>query len=312
MNNVKMKSSLVQFLLENDVEEDVLFDIEQSPLVLNCTPYVAQCMDQLTHGRMLVRGMGHLNVGNIIKNVVKNRRPVDTPIALHTMLDDSFQRHFGHAYRSNAVFASNNTGQTYYGKRYAIFPIGKYSAVYSTTINDLYDAITSGFSDRISQPNGISDGDCLDILKTELSTEEIDALMDEAAHHPSGLLIRRAFTARGLLSTIIADNSGGEGDIGYDTIGSARINRLISLTIDRIIAFNYIKTSDLSSYLQNSTTHPEVMIQCNSYLAVNVEHDAVRRRLQNFFKELANVNLHRRDDLGTDGHTSVDGTVAAP
>ena len=308
----RTKSTLVEFLLENDVDEHELFDVDKSPLVRLCMPFVGQCLEHLTSGRMLIRGMGRLNVDNVIKNVVRNRRPVDTPIAMHTMLDDSFQRHFGHAYRSNAVFASSNASQTYYGHRYAVFPIGKYSAVYSTTINDLYDAITSGFSDRISQPNGISDEECLDILKMELSDKEITALMDEAAHHPSGLLIRRAYTARGLLSTIIADNSGGEGDIGYDSIGSTKINHLISLAIDRIIAFNYIKTSDLSSYLQNSSTHPEVMIQCNSYLAINVEHPAARKRLQNFLEELENVNLSRGNDSSTDGHTPSDGTIVAP
>ena len=68
-----------------------------------------------------------------------NRRPLDTPLWLHTVLDDWFYKKFKVRARSNALFCSfNDHLARNYGNVYRVFPIGKYQAISSFKVKDLY------------------------------------------------------------------------------------------------------------------------------------------------------------------------------
>jgi len=61
------------------------------------------------------------------RDVRKNRTPRDTPIEIHTIFDNHFQKKTGIRLRSNSLFcvSGRNTAGAY-GDVYYIFPIGKY------------------------------------------------------------------------------------------------------------------------------------------------------------------------------------------
>jgi hypothetical protein len=74
--------------------------------------------------------------------VRKDRKPKDTPEEIHKLLDDWFYKKFGVRSRSNAVFATKNYDVAKdYGTPFLIFPIGKYTAISSDRIDDLYNEI---------------------------------------------------------------------------------------------------------------------------------------------------------------------------
>ncbi len=90
----------------------------------------------------------------------KNRKPLDTPIKLHNILDKMFQKKFGWKARSEGVFAAgkwyfSGSKDTYYGDTYLFFPIGNFKYVWSPKIDDLYEdlhwSITEFFRDKESR-----------------------------------------------------------------------------------------------------------------------------------------------------------------
>ena len=78
------------------------------------------------------------------KKVRKNRKPKSTPLSIHKLMNHWFHEKFGVKSRSNAVFCSfNEKLSNYYGKLFSIFPIGKYNAVSSKSISDLFVLFTN-------------------------------------------------------------------------------------------------------------------------------------------------------------------------
>lgn len=67
-----------------------------------------------------------------------DRKPRDSSLQLHTHFDSWFEKEFGHKFRSAGVFASSSP-YPFYGDEYAIFPIGKWSYVWSPNVPDLTD-----------------------------------------------------------------------------------------------------------------------------------------------------------------------------
>ena len=93
------------------------------------------------HNRFLISGRKS-NTFFEKKRVRKNRKPKDTPIEIHNLMDDWFNKKFGIRFRSNSFFASFEEITTIdYGNPFIIFPIGKYSAISSSTVNDLFSEI---------------------------------------------------------------------------------------------------------------------------------------------------------------------------
>lgn len=72
------------------------------------------------------------------KNVRKNRKPKDTPIAWQKVIDEVFKKH-NLPLRSQSIFVTNSMSvASEYGEVYDIFPIGNYRVSYNTKYPDLW------------------------------------------------------------------------------------------------------------------------------------------------------------------------------
>ena len=91
------------------------------------------------HG--LYRGMEMDDLAKVCR-VRKNRKPSDTPIEFHNIMDDWFNKKFGIRFRSNAMFAVQNERlASQYGSLYNVFPIGEFDICSSNEIIDLYEEL---------------------------------------------------------------------------------------------------------------------------------------------------------------------------
>lgn len=82
------------------------------------------------------------------KQVHKNREPLDMPIQLHDMINDTFNEIFGVKLRSECLFGTSNLNiAKQYGKIYLIFPIGKFDFYWSERIFDLFISVDVLFKD---------------------------------------------------------------------------------------------------------------------------------------------------------------------
>lgn len=72
--------------------------------------------------------------------VNKNRRPLTTPIAIHTAADEYMEKQFGVKFRSQSVFVSPDAGiaEEYSRKTFLVFPIGEFKYLWSPTVQDFY------------------------------------------------------------------------------------------------------------------------------------------------------------------------------
>lgn len=72
------------------------------------------------------------------------RMPKDTPVEIHTVLDDEFKKKFGWRVRSQGVFATTSMDQAWnFGSYiYNFFPCNGYKYVYSDDIYDLTGHLT--------------------------------------------------------------------------------------------------------------------------------------------------------------------------
>lgn len=129
-------SKLLKYIKEKDELDNIIKTIKN-----DCGPFLKEFHNMLRKGEYLYRGKDEIIDG--MKKVIprKNRRPLDTPIKLHDMLDSLFEMKFGWKARSEGVFVTTNHGTAMSygeGSSYAFFPIGKYSYIWSPSIKDLY------------------------------------------------------------------------------------------------------------------------------------------------------------------------------
>jgi hypothetical protein len=77
----------------------------------------------------------------IHKTPRSDRKPLDTPLETHKILDELFYEKFGWKVRSEGVFTFTYSGAGY-GTNYYFFPIGKnFKYVYSPDVKDLFITI---------------------------------------------------------------------------------------------------------------------------------------------------------------------------
>ncbi len=123
------------------LNEEIVDDAEDIVDILNedCKP-ILNVLKKYDYKYFLYRGSRSIadNFQKITPR--KNRKPLNTPIKLHNILDKMFQKKFGWKARSEGVFAA---GQLYpldeYGPSYLFFPIGNFKYVWSPEIEDLYE-----------------------------------------------------------------------------------------------------------------------------------------------------------------------------
>jgi len=113
------------------------------------------------------------------KSVRANRRPKDMTISIQEMWDNLFYEKFKVKPRSNAIFCSGDLNTAlFYGTRvYMIFPVRKYTPVWSGRVSDLYsdemiDKIMSNAQTELSY--GVKE-----IGMQGLDTKEVDKRVRE-------------------------------------------------------------------------------------------------------------------------------------
>jgi hypothetical protein len=120
-------------------------------ILRKCQPYIKQVGLENT----LMRGLHPAVSEFTINDCPVNRKPVDTPIYLHNIVDNWMLAKFGIRYRSNAVFATGSGSQaSAYGHRYAVYPIGNFTFCWSPTVYDL----TKQFKPAWTQATADEDG----------------------------------------------------------------------------------------------------------------------------------------------------------
>lgn len=73
------------------------------------------------------------------KTIRKDRQPLNTPEAIHQIIDNWFNKKFGVKARSNSMFCSFDMDMIEtYGYEHFVFPIGQYKVISSADVGDLF------------------------------------------------------------------------------------------------------------------------------------------------------------------------------
>lgn len=127
-----------QFLTESEIKNlaDLIHEVSPGYLGRTGRKFLYRGMEG-TKGRAIPVEVPHFDGGYAYEIKTRtDRKPKDTISHLHRYFDQWFEARFGHKFRSAAVFCSGSP-PTFYGRKYAIFPIGKWSYVWSPNIRDL-------------------------------------------------------------------------------------------------------------------------------------------------------------------------------
>lgn len=178
----------------------------------------------------------------------KARRPKDTSITLHKSLDEAFDKSFGFKFRSESVFCtlSSNTAKDY-GFPYVIFPVGDYTACWSTIVEDAWKSLDEGWYGTINDEK---------ILKKFVPyCEEIDpSIFNQSSPHSS--------------PTVKYEQSL---DFNMERLHQCYVEYLIDHGDELLKQLGY-RTSRIADYIHycGAMTYPhELMIHCDKYFAVN-------------------------------------------
>jgi len=161
LNEVMQKDQIAEMLKKHNLDpKDVATKAAlkaAKAIAHRCKPYLRENPDPITSA--LLRGMNS-NELILIKNVrLEDRKPKDTGTQKHKILNDYFTQHYGQPYR-NALFLTGNmtdaeiygSSSTAGGSEYIIFPVGKYSYIWSPEVGDLYRAMwTNGIEKTLSR-----------------------------------------------------------------------------------------------------------------------------------------------------------------
>jgi len=116
---------------------------EESPadlIIKNCQPFLKKIGYKVTK-YPLYRGMDE-NSKVVKKTVRKNRKPLDTKIEIHNMLNDAFYKKFKIKARSECIFvAGYESFSADFGRLFYIFPIGNFKFLWSPKIKDLFNKV---------------------------------------------------------------------------------------------------------------------------------------------------------------------------
>jgi hypothetical protein len=128
-----------EFLIENWI--DANDEVAIAELIKHhCAPFLSYQMD-----KPFYRGTRQYIESALTQfDTPVGRKPKDLPRAAHEYCDAWFLRHFGHRYRSNAVFTTGNKPTAaQYGTPYIFIPIGHFDICWSTSVEDLYNTVDS-------------------------------------------------------------------------------------------------------------------------------------------------------------------------
>lgn len=122
-----------QYITENIDINDIIETLDR-----DCKPFLFD-WKKLDTTKWLMSGRHISDFDNIAKKYVRqDRQPLDTPLEIHKVVDDWFQRKFGVRARSQSIFCTFNPNlATNFGKLMLVFPIGEYKVISSNQVEDL-------------------------------------------------------------------------------------------------------------------------------------------------------------------------------
>ena len=128
--------------MDDDIIDDTIDDVEKKRILnmirKDCKPFLKESSTYFT--RSFTESHGVDNIRKIKPR--KNRKPKDTPLYLHDILNNWFRSKFGWNVRSEGVFTYPGKGDFYGDSNiYYFFPIGSFKFVFSDTISDLYNTL---------------------------------------------------------------------------------------------------------------------------------------------------------------------------
>lgn len=105
----------------------------------DCKPWLKEAGDAAC---LMYRGTSDVDGWFDKLDTRRDRKPTDTPRFVHAKLDDYFHEKFGIRLRSESLHCVGKArlAETY-GKVRVVFPIGKYTYVWSPNVKDLYTYI---------------------------------------------------------------------------------------------------------------------------------------------------------------------------
>lgn len=124
---------LKQYLTENDNPDEII-----SLLKRDCQ-HMIKIVKSVDHE--LFRGSNRLKQNNWIKTTVRqDRKPRDMDRQSQLFIDKFFKKKFGWTPRQQGLFCiSNEVRAGFYGRVGVVFPIGKFTYLWSKEIADLYN-----------------------------------------------------------------------------------------------------------------------------------------------------------------------------
>lgn len=132
-----------------------------SDIKKDCKPYLSELKSSRN---ILMRFSLNYKFKTLTRyNLKKDRKPVDTPKALHDIMNDSLREKFGWSPRSNGLFVwltrrssierLIKLHKTSNSKLAYVFPIGPYKYIYSPSIEDIYMNWEATYNERTSNVN---------------------------------------------------------------------------------------------------------------------------------------------------------------
>lgn len=183
--------SFKQFIRENENDQrDDLIKLADT-IKKECQPYLKETNGKLVFDLCLWRGIKNIHADGIY-DVRKDRLPKDTKPVIHDLMDEYFVKNFGTSFRKAALFATGDAVMAHvHGPTHAIFPIGKYSYIWSKRAHDIFTILPFELSSAIifltnrKEQNKITDKEEQQLKD---SKEKFMEWMDGMDYNDDGLL----------------------------------------------------------------------------------------------------------------------------
>lgn len=135
-----MKPTFKQFLCEQEqsVSKEQIINFVKT----NCQPFLREVNKLHPLYRGIPLSEEEKTNPYFVLSPKSDRIPKDTPRDIHRVVDQWFLEHFGHRYRSHAVFGvSSLPNASEYGTPYYLLPIGEFSYCWSQEYADMFASL---------------------------------------------------------------------------------------------------------------------------------------------------------------------------
>lgn len=177
---------LLQLLTEQaDRQQEV---VELMYAIRQAKPFFDQTADD--PAAWLYRGINRSETPTTLSGVISpraDRQPLDTPLQIHTMLDNRLYQDFGIKYRSNSMFVTGDRAFAGdYGALCIVLPLGPFKYAYGKNVRDAYGEFRAQKlrASIIESPEGQS-ADLTELMEIESDTKWCaKQIMDFVDKHP--------------------------------------------------------------------------------------------------------------------------------